>query len=205
MESKNKPGRGKELRLENSLHHRQDLRLFTMLAAPESDFLELVRRLESDPLFRKLAARAGGRQVISRIRRGAHYSWDYNLGDARLLSAPDCAYIGGELLSARPEALKLARRLGAADFERYFLDENGAAPEEIRRATGLKPAEVSRIRDFVDAFLSAHENLPAPACRSSASGWWPWSSGPAAASSCLTSTRPTPGGATKWTAKRWSA
>jgi transcriptional regulator with XRE-family HTH domain len=162
MNAKNKPGRGKEIRLENSLRSRQDLRLFTMLAAPESDFLELVRRLESDPLFRKLAAPAGGRQVISRTRRGASYSWDYNLGDSRLLSVPDSLYISGELLSARPEALKLAQRLGAADFEKYFLDENDA-PEEICRATGLKPAEVSRIRDFTAAFLQAHENLPVPA------------------------------------------
>ena len=117
MESKNKPGRGKEIRLENSLRNRQDLRLFTMLAATEPDFLELVRRLESDPLFRKLSAPAGGPRVISRTRRGASYSWDYNLGDSRLLSAPDSSYISGELLSARPEALKLVQRLGAADFE----------------------------------------------------------------------------------------
>lgn len=134
-----------------------------MLAAAEPDFLELVRRLENDPLFRKLASPAGGRQVISRARPGASYSWDYNLGDSRLLAAPDSSYISGELLSARPEALRLARRLGAGDFEKYFLDENGAAPEEIRRATGLKAAEVSRIRDFVGAFLQAHENLPVPA------------------------------------------
>jgi len=164
MKNNGKPGREKELRLENSLRTRQDLRLFNMLAAPEADFLELVRSLECDPLFRKLAGPSGGgRRVISRVGRAAFYSWDHNLGDQGLLTARDSAYISGELLSARPEALKLARRLGAAAFEKYFLEEAGASPEEICRATGLKAAEVCRIRDFVNAFLQAHEHLPVPA------------------------------------------
>ncbi|MBU2573790.1 MAG: hypothetical protein KKH28_06935 [Elusimicrobia bacterium] len=150
------------LNIENALKNRQDLRLFNLLSAPENEFLDLLKRLESDPLFKKLSMRApGGPPVIARVRLpGAAYAWVHNLGEPQLVNSMDSKYISGEILSARPEILALIERLGAENFEKYFLGRECIPVEQICRAAALTARQAGRIRDFVNAFLAAHENLP---------------------------------------------
>jgi len=157
MDKPEKRSAKQRLNIENSLRNRQDLRLFNLLAAPEGEFLDLLKRLEADPLFKKLSARSPGLPpVIARSRLpGSAYAW--------VAAAMDSRYISGELLSARPEIVALIERLGAENFERYFLGEDCVPAEEICRAAALTARQVGRIRDFVNAFLAAHENLPARA------------------------------------------
>lgn len=163
MDKSGKKAAKQRLNIENALRNRQDLRLFHLLAAPEDEFLALLKRLEADPLFKKLSARSPGRPpVIARSRLpGAAYAWVHNLGESQLAAAMDSKYISGELLSARPEIVALIEKLGAENFERYFLGEESVPVEHICRAAALTARQVGRIRDFVNAFLAAHENLPA--------------------------------------------
>lgn len=162
MEKPEKKTARQRLNIENALRNRQDLRLFRVLAAPEDEFLALLKRLEADPLFKKLSARSPGRPpVIARSRLpGAAYAWVHNLGEPQLAAAMDSKYISGELLSARPEIVALIKRLGAENFERYFLGAESIPVEHVCRAAALTARQVARIRDFVNAFLAAHENLP---------------------------------------------
>ncbi|MBI4802384.1 MAG: hypothetical protein HY796_07650 [Elusimicrobia bacterium] len=153
------------LNIENALKNRQDLRLFNLLSAPEDEFLDLLKRLESDPLFKKLSMRVPGcPPVIARARLpGAAYAWVHNLGEPQLVNSMDSKYISGEILSARPEVIALIERLGAENFEKYFLGQECIPMGQLCRAVALTARQAGRIRDFVNAFLAAHENLPATA------------------------------------------
>lgn len=162
MDKPEKKGVRPRLNIENALQNRQDLRLFNLLAAPEDEFLALLKSLEADPLFKKLSARSPGRPpVIARSRLpGAAYAWVHNLVEPQLVNSMDSKYISGELMSARPEIIALIERLGAENFEKYFLGEECVPVEQICRAAALDARQVGRIRDFVNAFMAAHENIP---------------------------------------------
>ncbi len=139
---------------------RHDLRLFAMLARPEADFLAAAAELEGDPLFaRLLAAGPEGAPVARRRFPGASYAFPAACGDAALAAAAErCG--AGEWLAERPAMLALARRAGAAAFERYFLSDAPFDAAAAAAACGLSAAEAARLRSFTDAFLAAHERVP---------------------------------------------
>lgn len=143
---------------------RQDLRLFSVLAAPEDDFLRQAAELESDPLFLKLSEPgADGRAPLRRRRfPGASYAFSLACGDEALASAAGPGATAGEWLADRPAILALARRAGAAAFEACFLSGLPFSPAAAAKECGLAEAEVLALKSFVDAFVLAHESV-APA------------------------------------------
>ena len=143
---------------------RQDLRLFSVLAAPEEDFLRQAAELESDPLFARLSAPGPDGRAAVRRRRfpGASYSFAFACGDEALATAAGAAGGAGDWLAERPAMLELARRAGAAAFENCFLSGLPFSPDAAACACGLTAAEVRVLKFFVDAFILAHERV-APA------------------------------------------
>ncbi|HAN04129.1 MAG TPA: hypothetical protein DCW72_10165 [Elusimicrobia bacterium] len=139
----------------------QDLRLFSVLAAPEADFLRQAAELEADPLFTRLCAAGpdGAAPVIRRRLPGASYAFSYACGDAALASAAEAGG-AGEWLADRPAMLELARRAGQANFEKFFLSASVFDPAAAGRACGFTAAEASALKNFSDAFTLAHERVP---------------------------------------------
>lgn len=144
---------------------RQDLRLFSVLASPEEDFLRQAAELEADPLFIRLSAPGpdGAAPVIRRRFAGASYAFGLACGDDALAAAAGSGGSAGEWLSERPAMLKLAKRAGLENFEKYFLSGVVFSPAAAGRACGLTSAEASALKNFADAFIMAHERIPAAA------------------------------------------
>ncbi|MDO8805946.1 MAG: hypothetical protein Q7R35_16130 [Elusimicrobiota bacterium] len=141
---------------------RQDLRLFTVLASPEQDFLRQAAELEADPLFIKLSAPGadGTAPVIRRRFAGASYAFGVACGDDALAAVAGSGGSTGEWLAERPAMLELAQRAGQENFENYFLSAAAFSPAAAARASGLTPAEASALKNFADAFILAHERIP---------------------------------------------
>ncbi|MBI4351166.1 MAG: hypothetical protein HY550_06985 [Elusimicrobia bacterium] len=158
MENKKKQG----LRLSQDQVLRQDLRLFSVLASPEEEFLRQAAELEADPLFIRLTAPGadGAAPVIRRRFSGASYAFGLACGDDALAAAAGSGGSAGEWLSERPAMLKLAQRAGLENFEKYFLSDSAFSPAAAGRACGLTAAEASALKNFADAFIMAHERIP---------------------------------------------
>ena len=161
MEKKKKQG----LDLSQAQVLRQDLRLFSVLAAPEQDFLRQAAELEADPLFIKLTAPGadGTAPVIRRRFAGASYAFGMACGDAALAAVAGEGGSAGEWLAERPVMLKLAQRAGQENFEKYFLSDAAFSSAATGRACGLTPAEASALKNFANAFILAHERIPSAA------------------------------------------
>jgi hypothetical protein len=158
MEKRKKQG----LELSQSQVLRQDLRLFSVLASPEEDFLRQAAELEADPLFARLCSPGpdGNAPVIRKRFAGASYAFGMACGDDALASAAGSGGSAGEWLAERPAMLKLALRAGQENFEKYFLSGVVFSPAAAARACGLTPAEASALKNFADAFTLAHERIP---------------------------------------------
>lgn len=143
---------------------RQDLRLFSVLASTEEDFLAQAAELEADPLFARLCAPGpdGHAPVIRKRLPGASYAFSLACGDDALAAAAGPGGTAGEWLAARPEMLALARRAGLENFEKFFLSALTFSPAAAGRACGLTPEEAAALKSFADAFILAHEHI-APA------------------------------------------
>ncbi len=157
MEKRKKPA--EELSLAPAL--RQDLRLFSLLARPEEEFLGLEIRLEADPLFvRLLAPGPDGRAPLRRRRLpGASYAFFAACGDEALASAA-AQGSAGEWLAERPAMLRLARKTGPENFEKYVLGGENCPLPQAARACGLSLREFDTLKTFAAAFIMAHEHTP---------------------------------------------
>lgn len=140
---------------------RQDLRLFSVLAAPEEDFLGQAAELEADPLFMRLCSPGpdGEVPVLRKRLPGASYAFTYACGDAALAAAAEAGG-AGEWLADRPAMLELARRAGQANFEKFFLAASSFDPAVAGRACGFTREEAASLKNFTDAFTLAHERVP---------------------------------------------
>ena len=151
-----------DIKLSQAALPRQDLRLFSLLAQKESDFLRLASELEADPLFiRLLLPGADGRAPVRRRRlSGASYAFVMAASDGTMAAAAGAGGTAGEWLSSRPEMIKTAQDMGVKKFERYFLSETFVPAATIARDCGLTVGAVEALRIFVDSFLLAHERIP---------------------------------------------
>lgn len=139
---------------------RQDLRLFSVLAAPEEDFLRQAAELEADPLFSRLCLPGpdGAAPVLRRRLPGSSYAFTLACGDDALASAAEAGG-AGEWLADRPAMLALARRAGQGNFEKLFLSSSVFDAASAGRACGFSAAEAAALKNFTDAFTMAHERI----------------------------------------------
>ena len=127
-----------------------------------------VGELETDPIFRRLMYGARGRRpVITRRRWPASkmHPGFYELKE-ELSSAPGSAGIE-DLLEKRKALLRLIRRMGINDFERYFLYGLEALPlEDICRRLGLTSKQGQDVLSLVLEVGARSEFFrPVPAAR----------------------------------------
>lgn len=140
------------------------IRLSSLLEMPEDEYRLWVRRLESDPLFRRLASGEGAHRVLRR-RPWADARWHIPLEEGGAeAAAPAPRPTGPERVPE--QVLALVRRMGREDFERYFLRNDGAiALPDAARACGLTGEEARAVAGFLDGMfleVEAAGGLPAP-------------------------------------------
>jgi hypothetical protein len=138
------------------------------IALTEPQVAREAKGIESDPIFRRLMYGGGGsRPVLSRRRWPASkiHPGFYELKDD-IASAPGSSNIQ-DILDKRRSLLRLIRRMGQANFERYFLYGLEALPlPEICRRLGLSLKQGENVLSLVLEVGARSEFFrPTPASR----------------------------------------
>lgn len=139
------------------------LKMVDVLSLDEPGVAVLVRELETDPLFRDLLGMGGGEAVVRRQRfsRAVLSSRFYELNET-VAAGADAMDVQGFLSEHRAGAA-LVRRLGPADFERFFLHQDEVLPREgLASRFALSVEEVDAVFEFVLAFAARAEFFTAP-------------------------------------------
>lgn len=119
------------------------MKMAVYLEAPPLDFWKMVRKLEEDPLFRKLHSPARSEyKVIKIIPRRRFISLD----TARAAAPPDSDI--EEILSGKEEILKKLEKIGKEKFISFFLEE-GVTEAEIKELTDLSSQQIKKFREEV--------------------------------------------------------
>lgn len=117
------------------------LKAVQFLSLSEPAAARLIFKLEQDPLFEKL------RPFIRREKaKGTRFYLQLKDDSPGLPVSPGIAW------SAYRREMGLIKKIGRADFEKYFLyGDIGRTAEEVSDITGLSPGEVKQVRGFVFA------------------------------------------------------
>lgn len=127
------------------------LRMADWIEMPEREFARQVESVEKDPLFRKLYHGTSALPAVIRRQRWPRAKLSagfYDMDEGRM-AAGERVDVEGKL-DSRQDVLPLIKRMGQANFERYFLraEEDVTLPE-IALRTGLSEDEVSRVHDLL--------------------------------------------------------
>jgi len=150
------------LELKNSLNLKTNLRLFNMLSSGENDILELVRKIEADELFLRLSGKTNDLpRIITYTRKtNAGYAWLSNLENKDFIQALDSSISGAEIISGRGQVIEIIRKIGADNFEKYFLGYEKFPIDKICDICSITKGECDKITDFVAIYMHAYENIP---------------------------------------------
>jgi len=151
-------GKKNELRLNLEQGLFLKLSLLNVMGLNELKFYELIREIETSPLYKLLSGSAEGAPPAVARKRFPH-AWELSLSQGGEAGATDLKYAFSDFTGGREGLINLIRKIGRLKFEKYFLhcEASGA---EIRSATGLGKEAVGEIRDFVNSFLLAGDNAP---------------------------------------------
>lgn len=134
------------------------------ISMTEPEVIREITDLEAEPLFRKMMFDSQGYRPILRRRRWPASSLHPGFYELKEEIAP-----GGEsgdvqgLLDRHKKLVRLIRRIGVQDFERYFLyGEDGKSLPEICEAVGIALEDGQRILDLV-LEVGAHAEFFRPA------------------------------------------
>jgi len=155
-------GNGKlvNFRIEPSVKIRHNLAFFHILQKDEKNIFELLRKVEKDPLFRKLCGHSGFARVISfKKNSNSAFAWQ-GLSDENFPQGSIASFCGGISLESRERILKIIRSVGQAKFEKYFLGEVSISKEKVLKECGISSNEYRDIMAFLAAFFNAYENIP---------------------------------------------
>lgn len=128
------------------------IKLSNFLSLPENEFAQLIRKIESNPLFRKLMYPSNPKEKIfayGRYPKTNISSSFYELKEEilRERNFPEVE----SLISKKKEVVEICQKVGMEDFSKYFLYNEGTfSLEEIAQACEIKVEEVEKILDLVN-------------------------------------------------------
>lgn len=128
------------------------MRMADWIEMPEREFAREIEKLEKDPLFQKLYFGDGRLAGAFRRQRwpGGRLSGSFYEIDERTAAGSGERVGVEEFAAERGEALNAIKRMGQADFERYFLHgEDALTLVAIGQRTGLTPEEVRSVHELV--------------------------------------------------------
>lgn len=142
------------------------IRLASVLQQPEYRFIEFIKAVENEPLFKKLASPSHSPSE-PRIIKTAHFPgtrWAFSGTQFNELISPDSGGVDVEgLLNEHQDVAASITRLGSESFERYFLyGDELLSDADIAAACGIPAEMVEKIRHFVDT-LAVHGEFAGPA------------------------------------------
>jgi transposase len=145
-----------EIQQTQSLQARQEFKLIirleqaSLLEMPEEEFNRLTAEVESSPLFKKLYRK----ERIIHYQRYPKTDLSPRFYQLNEEIAAGTGTIDIEsLLSNKEDAIRLIKKIGRENFERYFLyPEPEVSAEEVARECNLELAEVERINNLINEF-----------------------------------------------------
>jgi hypothetical protein len=145
-----------EMQQIQSLQARQEFKLFVrmeqagLLEIPEEEFNKLVIEAEGSLLFKKLHRK----EKIIRYQRYPRTDISPRFYQLNEEIAVGTGTINIEsLLSNKEDVIRLIKKIGKENFERYFLyPEPEVSAEEVARECNLELAEVERINSLINEF-----------------------------------------------------
>jgi len=135
------------------------IKLARLIELSERDFAKMIKKIESDPLFKKLISPSNPQEKVVSYRRFPRSRLSesfYELKEdiARDRSSPDVE----SLLDSRKELIPLIRRLGIGKFKKYFLYNDGELSyKDVSLVCNLTEEEVTKITTLMDDFLIQSE------------------------------------------------
>ena len=127
------------------------LKLGKIFALSEPDFARLISEIEKDPLFAKLVypPDSGPRAIFK--RRYPHTRLSSNFFELKEELESTARSVDVEsLLDKRKGMIKLIRRIGRENFEKYFLyQETSQTIEEIAQICGMNVEEAREVQSLV--------------------------------------------------------
>lgn len=125
-----------------------------LLRMGEPQIAELIREIETDPLFMRMLYPKDKDWKVIRFQPHprTRLSGSFYEMDERTMPASAPADVSG-LLEERKDVVALIEKMGREAFEKYFLRaEEAVSIDELAQILSLTPAEVQRVRDFLLAF-----------------------------------------------------
>lgn len=128
------------------------IRLASFIQLGEKKFSEYIIEVESDPVFKKLlSVDNSDKRVISCKRFPKTMFSQASLSFEEQLSRDGTSLDVETLLSEKSVAAALIKKVGLANFEKYFLCGDGAAElPEVCRACSISLGEAEKIADLVN-------------------------------------------------------
>lgn len=128
------------------------MKLSNFMELSERDFAEFVKRVEEDPLFKRLTYPSSKEEkaVTQKRFNGTCMSrFFYELREDMVPAINSFNF--NSLLENRGEVISIIKKLGMDKFKRYFLyNEMEMAPEDIAIECNLDISAVRRINDLID-------------------------------------------------------
>jgi len=145
-----------EIQQTQSLQARQEFKLLirleqaSLLEMPEEEFNRLTAEVESSPMFKKLYRK----ERIIRYQRYPKTDLSPRFYQLNEDIAAGTGTIDIEsLLSNKEDVIRLIKKIGRENFERYFLyPEPEISAAEVARECNLELAEVERINSLINEF-----------------------------------------------------
>jgi len=130
------------------------VKLAELIELSERDFAKMIKKIENEPLFKKLFSPSNPQEKVVSYRpfpRSELSKSFYELKEDIAVdrSSPDVV----SLLDSRKELIPLIRRLGIDKFKKYFLYNNGELfCKDVSLACNLTEEEVVKIINLIDDF-----------------------------------------------------
>jgi len=128
------------------------MKLSNFIELSERDFAEFVKRVEEDPLFKRLTYPSSKEEKAITQKRfnGTRMSRCFYELREDMVPARN-SFNCNSLLGNRAEVISIIKKLGMDRFKRYFLyNERELVPQEIAIECDLDISDVKRINDLID-------------------------------------------------------
>ncbi|MFB0526933.1 MAG: hypothetical protein ACETVO_05640, partial [bacterium] len=150
----------KEIRLKQLPQTKQVLKLIgriklaDLMELSESEFAKIIKKIESDPLFKKLFSPSDLQEKAVSYIRFPQSRLSKSFYELKEDIAIDRSSLNIEsFLNSRKETIPLIKRLGIDKFKKYFLYNDGElSNKDISLACNLAEKEVMKIMTLIDDF-----------------------------------------------------
>ena len=130
------------------------IKLAGLMELSESDFAKMIKKIENDPLFKKLFSPSNRQEKVVSYLRFPRSGLAKNFYELKEDIAADRSSLNIEsFLDTRKEVIPLIKRMGIDKFKKYFLFNDGEfSYKDISLVCNLVEKEVTKIMTLIDDF-----------------------------------------------------